>query len=531
MTCPRERRRERDAGAAAVVVALVVTLVLLPVAALAVDLGSSYTVAAALQRAADAASVAGAEELARQQRLVPAVSQSAAIAAATAVAVDVLCHDPTLNHGPPDPTGVPRGAWYGRCTGSGRGWASDRDTADDDPTAHPNGEIEFYAGSPSLSTGSYATSQRVDGSTAALVSGIRVVTPPATVRYGFAALFGRAAGTLQRAASAELLTVLPARDYNWQTGRGTNTRLYLTRADLVPQGGGGPTAWCSRSAPRESWQISWSAESNHPTGVCDPASHPSVPRGLLAASAATTPLTPNLTAQLPLEDQVWPAVSRMRELTPGLFGARGRLIGSSCGSSASTGGYSGVESAFLADFVNTQVGSAAALKTFVLSGAAPGPGQEGWLAPDILRCGRLAVVPVLSSVQAPPPTLGLTSGSSAVSAVRLVWLDNVFSDGDAAPIASTTSPTGLKCFQRGFYWENAYTVGYCPPQDDVNGPLRAVTGYLLDPRLLPATVSGRAAANAAPYVGSGLPATVRLLPDVSDPPPARSGDSPVRTAG
>jgi hypothetical protein len=102
--------------------------------------------------------------------------------------------------------------------------------------------------------------------------------------------------------------------------------------------------------------------------------------------------------------------------------------------------------------------------------------------------------------------------------VRLLWLDGVFSSGDTTPIAGTTSVGGQKCLQRGFYWENAYDAGVCPARDETNAPLRAITGYPVDPRLLPATVSGAAAANTLHYVGSGLPATVRLVRDPSDPP-------------
>jgi hypothetical protein len=346
------------------------------------------------------------------------------------------------------------------------------------------------------------------------------------VSYGFASLFGRPAGTVQRAATAQLRSVLPARDYNWETSPSANTqlhrantRLYLTEADLVPQAAGRPTAWCARSGPRESWRIRSSLESGHPAGVCDPAVYPAVPRGLLAAGAATSPLTPGLTSVLPLEAQMRPAVSRMRELTPALFGSAGRLTRPGCpgGNTASTGGYPGIESGYLSGLVNPRVGPASGLKSLVLGGSAPGPDQEGWLSPGILGCGRLALVPVLDGVPA-PPLAGLGTGPYPVGAVRLVWLDNVFSEGDPAPIATAATTDGRSCLQRGFYWENASRTGYCPARDETNAPLRAITGYILDPRLLPATVSGPAAVNAVQYLGSGLPVTVRLIRDLSDPP-------------
>ena len=515
----RDRRRQEE-GAIAVVVAIVVALVLIPVAAFALDLGTSYTLGSAVQRAADAAATAGAEELARQQRI-SGTTQAAAIAAARTVAVDVLCHDPLLRPGTPGASG-PAGFAAAACAADSRGWASDLDTdprAPSDLRRHPNGEIEFYTGVVSPSTHTFSTGQRVTGSTTTLVSGIRVVTPPATVPYGLAGAFGVPSGVRQSWATAQLLTVLPARDDDGTPGgaSGANLQLYLTPADVATIPAGRTVAWCARSAPRESWDTGSGVESNHPSGVCDvaaaPTLYPSVARGYLTAdSAAHRLVVPGSTVQL--QPQVWPNVARLRDLRPGLLGTGGRLVQSGCpgGNGAQTGGYSGVESAFLADFVNPRVGSAGALKSLILAGTAPTGSQEGWLSPDILRCGRLAVVPVLGGVPTPPPQNGITTTTVSVSSLRLVWLDNVFAEGDPTPIAAKA------CLQRGLYWENPYTAGYCPPRDDTDAPLRAITGYLLDPRLLPATVTGPGAAHTAAYLGSGLPATVRLVRDLSDPP-------------
>jgi hypothetical protein len=91
----------------------------------------------------------------------------------------------------------------------------------------------------------------------------------------------------------------------------------------------------------------------------------------------------------------------------------------------------------------------------------------------------------------------------------LLWIDNEFSTG-GAKIA--TAPNN--CLQRGFYFEDTNVAGKCPP----GWPLRAITGYLLDPGLLPAVVSGLDATNTVDYLGGDLPATVRLIRDAADPP-------------
>lgn len=509
--------KRREEGAVAVVVSIVLTLVLIPVAAFALDLGTSYTLGSAVQRAADAAATAGAQELARQQRT--GAGQAVAMDRARTVAIDVLCHDPVLQ---PRTSGT-AGFAAAACAPAGRGWATDQDAdpnAPADLTRHPNGEIEFYTGAPTDSTHTFAAGQRVSGSTTTVVAGIRVVTPPATVPYGLAGTFGETHGVRQSWATAQLLTVLPARDWNPRTGQGGNLQLYATAADVAPT----PTrrvGWCARSGPRESWDTG-SGESNHPTGVCDvaasPLLYPSVPHGYLTAdSSAHKVIVQGGTVQL--APQVWPAVARVRDLRAGLLGSGGRLVQSGCrgGNGEQSGGYPGVEAAHLADFVQMSVGSADALRTFVLSGAAAAtPDHWGWLSPDILRCGRLAVLPVLDPVQTPPNRYGLTTTTYSVASLRLVWIDNTFAGNESAAAAIATAAGG--CLQRGLYWENVNNVGWCPNRNETDAPLRAITGYVLDPRLLPTLVSGQAAANTAPYLASGLPAAVRLVRDQSDPP-------------
>jgi len=502
--------RRDDGGLVAVIVCLVVVLVLVPVAALALDLGSTYAVEAAAQRAVDAAATAGAQELARRQRQ-DGVSAGQAMDAARQVAVDVLCHDATLNPGPPDADGVPQGPWYGVCARPARAWATDLDGG---PAAHPNGEVQFYTGPAPPATHLFAATALVTATSSlygGVVSGIRVVTPPVILHYGLASIFGRSTGTVQASATAELRTVLPARDRGQDAGGttgGANLPLYLTESDLASTGGG----WCARSAPRQAWIVSGTTESNHPVGLaCDPTRQPSVPRGYLRVPDATQAVLVPGTTGLALQPQLWTQVARLRDLRASLLDAGGRLVQSGCpgGNGANTGGYGGVEAAHLGDFADGV--SASDLKALVLSGARPTPAQEGRLSTRVLRCGRLAVLPVLRGIAAPPP-LGLTGSTYLVEGLRLVWLDSEFTGGDAAPIA--TAPNG--CLLRGLYWENVTTRGYCPPRDETWAPLRAITGYVVDPRLLPAVVTGSDASRTTGYVGSGLPATARLVRDWSD---------------
>jgi hypothetical protein len=90
----------------------------------------------------------------------------------------------------------------------------------------------------------------------------------------------------------------------------------------------------------------------------------------------------------------------------------------------------------------------------------------------------------------------------------LIWLDDRLWSTDTQPVSTGS------CLSRGFYWADPDYPTIC------RNDLRAYTGYVLDPLLLPATVSDTDAANALDeFVGSGLPVTIRLLRDVSDPPP------------
>jgi hypothetical protein len=177
-----------------------------------------------------------------------------------------------------------------------------------------------------------------------------------------------------------------------------------------------------------------------------------VPRGYLTPAAARQRYVPNVST-VQLQAQTWPTVARIRDLRPGLLDSGGRLTRSGCpgGNSASSGGYGGLESAFLGSFVQSGT-SVTDLRALVLSGAVPTPAQEGWLSPHILRCGRLALVPVLGAVPSPFSTVpsspyhyGLTATTYQVTGLRLVWIDNTFGEGDPAPIAYVAGRTRAAC--------------------------------------------------------------------------------------
>lgn len=477
-----------DRGAVAVIAALTVTLLLLPVAALAADLGAVYVREGDLQQVADVAARAGADELALRQRDEPA--PTAVMDAARAAAVRALCADvDTTSDGP----------WASACAQPG--WAADGDPA--------NGEVSFSTGAPAAD-GRFPTTQAVTGTPPQeWITGIRVVTPPLRVEFGLATAFTTGHTDLQQASTAGIFTVLPSAGI---------FPMFLRPGEV-----GG---FCTRSAPQRTWLTT------NPSGKCDPA----VARGNL--TAARTKATENTAAtvwnaaigfdrdHLPLPSgtatfaqQRWTTTSLVRELSPGLFGGTGsygappRLKNGTCPGTYTTtsGPFSGLESAHLTDFLDPRVGDRYAFRALLTSGTTPTGSQRGWLQSTILRCGRLAAVPALSSVPSPLPYYGLEDYSRTypVAHLGLVWLDDQLwnNEPNNERVAYGT------CLDRGFYWADPYDSSKCLTE------MRAYTGYVLDPRLLPAIVSGKDAVNVLDrFVGSGMPATVRLLRDVSDPP-------------
>jgi hypothetical protein len=480
-------------------VALTVAFLLIPTAALAVDLGTVYVRTSGLQDAADAAARSAATELARRQNA--GVQPAQAMAAARTAAVDVLCADQSL-------------AAYWQTPCSQRGWVSDGDPA--------NGEVAFYSGTPSAADHVYTADQAATGS--ALASGVRVLTPPSHVTYGLAGAFGQDSTDLQKAATATLRTVLPRYGF---------LPLFAISSDAG--------TICIRSAPKTSFlNSSTSLWSLRPDGACGPedATHTSnTARGYLAVpnshsgNAETAlgwntalgiqpdriPYIGSTVALASQQNKDDPA--RLRRMVPAFFAGSGydgpgRLARTSCpgGNTTSIPGYGNLQGAHLDRFVNTRVGGTLDFQAQVLSGTSASPAQTGWLTPDILRCGRLALIPEIT-VGLPLPAGGLPSNAQyQVTGWRLMWIDNEFSEG-GPKIASAPN-----CLTRGFYYQDANDPLH--PNDCATSPLavRAITGYLLDPGLLPPVVHGEDAANTIDYRYTDMPATVRLIRDVDDPP-------------
>jgi hypothetical protein len=492
----RSSRRDDDGGAIAVIAALTVTLLLIPIAAMAADLGAVYVREGDLQQVADVAARAGADELARRQRDDPA--PSTVMAAARSTAVQALCAgiDTTAS------------VWADVCTTTT--WASDNDPA--------NGEVSFYFGAPDTD-GRYHADRVVPTAPdpRTWITGIRVVTPPLRVEFGLAAAFTADHTDLQTAATFGIFTVLPSQGF---------FPMHLALGEYG--------RFCSRGAPKARWGTNQLA--------CASPAGQAIARGYLTADrtdpaenlkattynaangfdAAHQPLpmpAPQPAATLKqnyyYSSYSW-AEARLGDLTAGTLGTDGsptaRLRKGTCrgGYNASTSRFSGLESARLADFLDPHVGDKETFRTAATSPNATPADKRGWLSPEVLRCGRLAAVPILSGITNPPPDNGTAfpgAGAYSVLGVRLIWIDDRLWDTDDAPAA-----TG-NCYSRGFYWEDSTYSGLC--QND----LRVYTGYILDPRLLPAIVTGKDAANALPsFIGSGMPATVRMLRDVSDPP-------------
>jgi hypothetical protein len=191
-------RRPQDDGAVSVVVAAVVASGLLfGVGALAVDLGNAFARQSSLQKTADLAALAAAQEL-------PDLD------AARAAAIATLCADANR------PVGWP---WAGSLAcESDTGWATSADPRDPDTA---DGEIEFYTGEPDPATGRYPDTQLIGPGDGLAASAVRVVTPPAVVRFGLAAGLPGTPSSLnaQKAATATVRSplaggVLPF--YLWQ---------------------------------------------------------------------------------------------------------------------------------------------------------------------------------------------------------------------------------------------------------------------------------------------------------------------------
>ncbi len=162
-----------EEGAVAVIVAVTaLSMVLFGVSALAVDLGDAYARQRQLAASADLAALAGAGQLPDR-------------AAARTAALENLCSQANVVQGWP----------AGTCP-----TPADSATWDFDGNL-TNGEIQFYTGAPDPGSNRFSAGQLATGTTA---TGIRVLTPNATVQFGFATALGYSSVDVRRAATAAL---------------------------------------------------------------------------------------------------------------------------------------------------------------------------------------------------------------------------------------------------------------------------------------------------------------------------------------
>jgi hypothetical protein len=177
-------------------------------------------------------------------------------------------------------------------------------------------------------------------------------------------------------------------------------------------------------------------------------------------------------------------------LTQGLLGASGstpgRLIGS-CGNGTTSSDIAhGIDDSQLfgdPGFIDpSKGGSASALQNRLTGDSGPpsaGPENRGWVTSKVLRCPRLAVLPVID----PNSTVGPIGGKQ-ITSFTYVWIDDT----------GTTS-------DRGLHWTRGLLDGF--------------RGYVLDPGYLPAVVAG--AKVVGPYLGGDMPKQVLLIPNLGGP--------------
>jgi hypothetical protein len=163
----------------------------------------------------------------------------------------------------------------------------------------------------------------------------------------------------------------------------------------------------------------------------------------------------------------------------------GRLIGPcAAASDGSATDSNGVDRTRLlrdgSPLVDTSVpggGSATALASRIMSNGAP---ISGWVRSEALRCPRLAVMPVVD------PTLTLPVagmlGGTPIERFVYVWIDSLDTD-------------------RGLQFSG--------------GQLRAMRGYIIDPRYLPATTAGSKVVG--PFLGTDMPKEALLIHNLGDP--------------
>ncbi len=468
-----------DAGVIAIVVALSVSTFVLGFAALAVDLGSAYVRKAELQSIANRLALAGARGL-------PVVSQSDGAVDQIDRELASICRSAAL-------PGVCTIGSDGTGRAPGRGWMIDGNP--------DNGEVAFFS-DPDADARYSLANPVTDLALPTVATALQVRLPPSTVTFGLAAAVGIDSATLTKSATGRVGTPL-----------GSGMLPFALAPDDVSSG-----QFCVRDpafAPAATPPAT--PEGQPPTS--DPCQQPGAERGFaqLARPTDDTVLAdleqnirsgpaPNLLPATSLFGSLGSALDCVSTtfaaatsclsmttgvefgdaLTRGFLGAAGtppgRLIGD-CGNG--TTGASGIDDSRLFSdpgFIDPSKGGSAAALQARLSGlngpTAAGPQNRGWLTSKLLRCPRLAVLPVID----PDSALG-TIGGKNITSFSYVWIDD---DGE-------TSDRGLH---------------------RTLGRVDAVRGYVVDPGYLPAVVAGSQLVG--PFLGGEMPKQVLLIPDLGE---------------
>ncbi len=517
-------------GAVAVIAAITTSAVLFIVGAMAVDLGDAFARRESLQTSADLAALAGARELPDIGR-----ARSAAIASLC----DRAASENTV-------AGWPAG------TCSSRNWADDGDLR--------NGEIEFFAADSNangfLDDGTAPAGVTRSGSagdervTSGPATSLRVVTAPATVRFHLAAAVGVNSVTLQRAATSTTATpagpravapfyLVDGQDEDpqvcfWFGGPTTPApsdrsacdasranRGFVDAPRWVGGGGGGaiPAPQANLQFGLDRSVVPWTAYPVQPANPAPPAA-----TSCAAAAGTATTFGAAAPARTPVNCLPLATASLSRAATDAFLNsgtARLRPEPTCPGrtNTISLGLHSGlaVNSLFQQAFMNATNGAQVAdLAAYYQLGKHPAPfptSLRGALSSAILGCPQLALVPVVSLPNTGPdgPRVPPAGGTYPVVGMRYVWF------GDDSP---------FRCCTGTYYQERGFVFSL------FGNRLIGIKAYVIDPRLLPETVTGSPTLNAwtGPVwpgrsgSGSGQPISpgprqLRLTHDSADPIP------------
>ncbi|MBT0771038.1 Tad domain-containing protein [Kineosporia sp. J2-2] len=343
-----------DTGAVAVVTALAVSTFLFGVAALAVDVGQAYLRQNDLRSLADRLALAGARGLPTISTAVDRLNSTLDAVCASGEESGPLC----------PPGGITATAW-----------------TDGDPG---NGEITFTTGD-----GRPVTSPSTPAPT------LRVLLPPATVRFGLAGALGFGSATIQRSAGARIGTPL---------GSGllpfTVTPADLTSGRLCV--GSARSPGCVRP---------------HPVSL--PRQDTADPQTALERNLRTGP-------DLPLRQGFSDRTDLTQALTRGLLepeGNRpGRLIGDTGHGTLTLGGHAGIDATDLftgPTLLDPFHAGTRPLWSLLAQGRPAAPENRGWITAAAVRSHRLAVLPVVD------PELMDDGNPLPVTGFRYLWIDRL----------------------------------------------------------------------------------------------------------